>query len=70
MRRAQECVELCLMGTLRLAGIEYPRSHEVSQLLADVVTKKDLPDWFKRRLDQISAVSRRLAEKRPLVVWG
>jgi len=43
VRRAQECVELSLKATLRLLGVEYPRQHEVGDLLRRFSFERGLP---------------------------
>ncbi len=45
VRRSQECVELSLKAVLRFIGVEYPRKHDVSEVLIEV--KDKLPTWFK-----------------------
>jgi len=49
VRRAQECIELCLKAALRLYGVEYPRTHEVGSSL--IIIKDMLPEWFRRELN-------------------
>ncbi|MFQ6095968.1 MAG: HEPN domain-containing protein, partial [Candidatus Bathyarchaeia archaeon] len=70
VRRSQECVELSLKAILRLVGVEYPRQHEVSAVLEDVVVRKRLPGWFISSLPQISLISKRLAEERGPAFYG
>ncbi|RLF16768.1 MAG: DNA-binding protein [Thermoprotei archaeon] len=68
VRRAQECVELCLKAILRLFGVEYPRSHDVSSSLLRI--RNRLPEWFKRELDFIVEVSTSLALQRAPSFYG
>ena len=64
VRRCQECVELSLKATLRLLGIEYPKTHEVSGALIKIAGK--LPNWFRRELDEVINISTALAIQRAL----
>ena len=38
VRRAQEAVELCLKGALKMLGVEYPKIHDVGSLFSEQVT--------------------------------
>lgn len=40
VRRAQEVVELCLKGALKMLGVEYPRVHDVAPLFSEQAQKK------------------------------
>jgi HEPN domain-containing protein len=40
VRRAQEVVELCLKGALKMLGVEYSRVHDVAPLFSEQVQKK------------------------------
>ena len=40
VRRAQEAVELCLKGALKILGVEYPRVHDVAPLFSERVHQK------------------------------
>lgn len=68
VRRAQECVELCLKAVLRLFGIEYPRTHDVSGILLRM--KDVLPAWFRAELDFIIEASTSLALQRAPSFYG
>jgi len=70
VRRAQECVELSLKATLRLLGVEYPRQHEVGELLRKVSVERGLPEWFLSELPAIILVSKRLVENRGPAFYG
>ncbi|MCS7138949.1 MAG: HEPN domain-containing protein [Crenarchaeota archaeon] len=43
VRRAQESVELSLKAVLRLLAVEYPREHDVSNVLTRIAQLKELP---------------------------
>lgn len=64
IRRAQESVELSLKAILRLLSMEYPREHDVSDVLVEIAQIRELPDWFRFELETISVVSKRLAGER------
>jgi len=68
VRRAQECIELCIKAILRLYGIEYPRAHEVSSMLIRI--KEKLPMWFKEHLEFIIEASTSLAMQRGPSFYG
>lgn len=68
IRRAQECVELCLKAVLRSVAIEYPREHDVSKALERV--KGKIPDWFSSKLQKFMDVSMDLSKKRGPALYG
>jgi HEPN domain-containing protein len=47
IRRSQESVELSVKAALRLLGIEYPRKHDVSDVLDQIVGLEALPGYFR-----------------------
>jgi len=68
VRQSQECVELSLKSVLRVAGIEYPKQHEVSDLLLE---KKELyPAWLAEELGKVSRISKELMRKRVPSMYG
>lgn len=68
LRLSQECVELCLKASLRLIGVEYPKVHDVSDVL--IAKRENFPEWFKKEIDSLAEISRRLASKRELSFYG
>lgn len=66
MSRSQECIELSLKASLRLLGIEYPKKHDVSQIL--LINRSRFPEWIT--VDGFAKVSRILAKKRVPAVYG
>jgi len=68
VRRAQECVELCLKAVLRLYGIEYPKAHDVSSMLLRV--RDRLPEWFAEQMDFVIEASTTLAMQRAPSFYG
>jgi len=57
-------------ATLRLLGVEYPRQHEVSDLLRRISVERGLPEWFLLELPAIILVSKRLVENRGPAFYG
>jgi HEPN domain-containing protein len=68
VRLSQESVELSIKATLRAIGIEYPKRHEVSEILAEM--KSRLPSWFVEEVPFIQKTSRSLFKKRELAFYG
>jgi len=68
LRLSQECVELSLKAALRIVGIEYPKRHDVSDVL--VMVRERFPEWFRDEIDFLADASRRLAEKREVSMYG
>jgi HEPN domain-containing protein len=63
VRRAQEVVELALKGLINLMGVEYPRTHDVSPVLAELLPQH-LPDVPQTVVAEIQHISRTLTRKR------
>lgn len=68
VRLSQECVELCLKAVLRGVGIEYPKVHEVSDVLVEV--RDRFPDWFQAEVGFLSESSKILFKKREPSLYG
>lgn len=68
LRLSQEAVELSLKAALKLVAIEYPKKHDVSDVVVDV--KDRFPEWFKREVHVIADISRKLAAKREVCMYG
>ena len=68
LRLSQECVELSLKASLRLVGIEYPKVHDVSDVLIE--NRNRFPEWFKERVEFMAETSFNLAAKRELAFYG
>jgi HEPN domain-containing protein len=68
VRLSQECVELCLKAVLKAVGVEYPRVHDVSDVLLDF--KNRFPEWFQKELNYLSESSKVLAKKREPSFYG
>ena len=68
LRLSQECVELSLKASLKLVGIEYPKVHDVSDILLE--HRERFPGWFSEEVDFMAEVSSTLAAKRELAFYG
>jgi len=68
VRYSQEAVELSLKSVLRIMGIEYPKIHDVGDIL--YVNKDRYPEWFREEIDNIRKLSRELALKRSPAMYG
>ena len=68
VRLSQECVEMSLKAVLKAVGIEYPKVHDVSDVLVDV--KERFPDWFRAELQFLCQSSKALAKKREISLYG
>jgi HEPN domain-containing protein len=65
---SQEIVELSLKGLLRSCGVEAPRIHDVSDVLA--AESDRLPDSIRPEVPRLAAVSRDLRRDRELAFYG
>jgi HEPN domain-containing protein len=68
VRLSQECVELSLKAVLKAVGIEYPKIHDVSDILVDVGWR--FPEWFRAELGFLQETSRILVKKREISLYG
>ncbi len=68
VRYSQECVELSLKACLRAVGVEYPKVHDVGDILKACSDR--FPEWMRQHMDEISRISRDLAEKRSPSMYG
>lgn len=68
IRYSQEAVELSLKACLRSVGIEYPKVHDVGDLLR--LHPSRFPEWMRNELEKLAEVSRDLAEKRAPSMYG
>jgi len=57
-----------LKAALRIVGIEYPKRHDVSDVL--VMAKERFPEWFRDEIDFLADTSRVLAKKREVSMYG
>ncbi len=70
IRRSQETVELSLKAALRYLAIEYPRDHDVSDILLTLKDKRPLPGWFEKKIEYMARVSSDLTRKRGPAFYG
>ncbi len=68
VRLSQECVELSLKAVLKAVGIEYPKVHDVSDVLDAV--KDRFPQWFRAEIGFLRESSKALAKKREISFYG
>jgi len=68
VRLSQECVELSLKAVLKAVGIEYPKIHDVSDVVVDV--KDRFPEWFRAELGFLRESSKILVKKREISLYG
>ncbi|MEM2087376.1 MAG: HEPN domain-containing protein [Thermoproteota archaeon] len=68
VRLSQECVELSLKAVLKAVGIEYPKVHDVSDVLSSV--EQRFPEWFQQELPYLSESSKILVKKREASFYG
>jgi len=68
VRLSQECVELSLKAALKVIGIDYPKVHDVSDVL-EVVSER-FPEWFRAEIDFLCESSKILAKKREISLYG
>jgi len=68
IRYSQECVELCLKAALRVVGVEYPKVHDVGDVL--MLHADRFPEWLRSRLDELRRISAELAQARGPSLYG
>ena len=68
VRYSQECVELCLKAVLRIVGIEYPKVHDVGDVLE--INADKFPKWFRINIPKLRRISAELAQKRGPSLYG
>ena len=68
VREAQELIELCLKAVLRVSGIEPPRSHDVSDILAENAHR--LSASLRLHAATLSKISKKLRRDRELAFYG
>ncbi len=68
VRESQEIVELTLKALLRSCGIDPPRVHDVSDVLA--AERERLPTAFRKEVPALSRISRELRRDRELAFYG
>ena len=68
IRYSQECVELSLKAILRIVGIEYPRVHDVGDVVD--LHRDRFPEWLHKHIEKFRYISMDLAQKRGPSLYG
>ena len=68
IRRSQEALELAVKALLRAIGIEYPRVHDVSDVLLEHSSK--LPENLRNKIDDLAELVAELAAIRGPAFYG
>ncbi len=68
VRESQEVVELALKGLLHMIGVDPPKEHDVSKLLAS--QRARLPAAVAANMKDIRRMSKRLRRERELSFYG
>lgn len=68
VRAAQEAVELALKAALGWVNVEYPKVHDVSDVLLRVADR--FPESFRSRLPEFASVSQETARLRMAAMYG
>jgi len=68
VRQCQEVVELALKGALRLLGIDFPKWHDIGNIL--IKEKEKFPEWFKKEIPDLASYSTYLADLREFTMYG
>jgi len=59
-----------MKAALRFLAVEYPREHDVRDVLLEVANSRTLPEWFMADVEFMAAVSSDLARKRGPAFYG
>ncbi len=68
VRLSQECVELSLKAVLKAVGIEYPKIHDVSDVM--LLVEDRFPSWFREEIGFLIESSKILVKKREISLYG
>ncbi|MGQ9720278.1 MAG: HEPN domain-containing protein [Candidatus Jordarchaeum sp.] len=68
VRYSQECVELSTKACLRVIGVDYPKVHDVGDILE--YYRDSFPEWLRKEISQMREISRDLFQKRGPSVYG
>ncbi|MDV3243564.1 MAG: HEPN domain-containing protein [Nitrososphaerales archaeon] len=68
IRYSQEATELSLKASLRMIGVEYPKVHDVGDVL--ISCRDRFPKWFADEVPRLARFSRLMAEKRSAALYG
>lgn len=67
---AQMTVEQSVKAVLFALGIDFPREHDVSDVLYPIAERNDMPEWFREKTYTIADWVAELAEQRGLAGYG
>ena len=68
VRRSQEAIELAVKGLLRLTGVEFPREHDVSDVLLRSASR--LPPSWRSDLPELARRMREITPRRGPAMYG
>lgn len=68
IRLSQESFELTLKAILRAVAVEYPKEHDVSDAVVEILDK--LPDWFRSHATYLKEGSQWLSQRRGPSMYG
>lgn len=68
IRQSQEAVELALKSSLRLIGIDFPKWHDVGEIL--IKEKGKFPEEFKANIQKLASISEKLNALREPAMYG
>lgn len=68
VRQSQEAVELSLKAALRIIGLDFPKWHDISEVL--LKEKEKFPMNFQDNIRKMAHISTSLTKKRELAMYG
>ncbi len=68
VRLCQEAVELSLKAALRLVGIDFPKWHDIGEVL--IKEKEKFPNEFQNKIEKLTEISKFLVKFRELAMYG
>ncbi|MGB9700893.1 MAG: HEPN domain-containing protein [Thermodesulfobacteriota bacterium] len=62
---------MAIKGVLRLLGIEFPREHDVSDVILQIGWKEiGAPPWFAENIEKLAKIMREITPKRGPAMYG
>ena len=68
VRQCQEAVEMTLKAALRIAGLDYPKWHDIGNVL--IKEKDKFPEIFQNNIPKLTSISTLLMKFRELAMYG
>jgi len=68
VRQCQEAVEMALKAALRIVGLDYPKWHDISNVL--IKEKVKFPEIFQNNIPKLASISTLLMKFRELAMYG